>query len=259
MPTHRVPENGLRAWATPDPTGPVISTLEPRAELVVMERSGDWAHVRAESGWTAWVDGRLLVANEETSAIPPLPPARPLAPSPPTTSTDRSRVGGGVALKPTWLALASAALVIIGAALPWARIVNSSVSGGQVTRAPAFDIPASLLVVGHHYHAAGLPIGVLIVALVLGPLAWRRGRLTRGWVATSGLAVASVAVLFAIRINSIKSLTDAYTGNDLGTRSFSYWFQPGWYMTLATGLLTAVVALLPWRLLERTRPAVARL
>ena len=60
-PTHRVPDEGMAAWAAPDPSLPPIVTLGGRLELVVAERAGDWARVVAVNGWTGWVDGRRLV------------------------------------------------------------------------------------------------------------------------------------------------------------------------------------------------------
>jgi hypothetical protein len=36
-------------------------TLAERLDLVVVERAGDWARVRAVNGWLGWVDGRRIV------------------------------------------------------------------------------------------------------------------------------------------------------------------------------------------------------
>ena len=59
-PSHTVPREGLEAWAAPDPAGQVIATLAGGIELLVVERRADWAQVRAENGWEAWLDGRRL-------------------------------------------------------------------------------------------------------------------------------------------------------------------------------------------------------
>jgi len=59
--SHTVPTEGLQAWATPDPAGQVIANLAGGVELQIVERRADWAHVLAENGWEAWVDGRRLV------------------------------------------------------------------------------------------------------------------------------------------------------------------------------------------------------
>ena len=63
-PTHRVPDEGMAAWAAPDPSLPPLVTLGGRLELVVAERAGDWARVVAVNGWTGWVDARRMVARE---------------------------------------------------------------------------------------------------------------------------------------------------------------------------------------------------
>ncbi|WP_062990197.1 SH3 domain-containing protein [Nocardia anaemiae] len=59
-PTHQVPANGMPAWATPDSTRPPVARIDPRVELQILERSGDWAHIACNNGWTAWVDGRAI-------------------------------------------------------------------------------------------------------------------------------------------------------------------------------------------------------
>ncbi|MDH6574509.1 hypothetical protein [Kitasatospora sp. MAP5-34] len=77
-PTHVVPEDGLPTWAAPDPSHPT-ARLDPLLPVRLAETSGDWACVVCSNGWSAWVDGRLLVA------LPHHPPgtARPL-----TTTAD---------------------------------------------------------------------------------------------------------------------------------------------------------------------------
>ncbi|MEU3980719.1 hypothetical protein AB0F77_11495 [Streptomyces sp. NPDC026672] len=67
-PTHVVPGSGLPAWEAPDPARPTVP-LDPLLPVQLLERSGDWGHVRCANGWAAWVDGRLLVA------VPQDPPA----------------------------------------------------------------------------------------------------------------------------------------------------------------------------------------
>jgi RsiW-degrading membrane proteinase PrsW (M82 family) len=61
MPTHRVPDEGMAAWAAPDPAHAPMVHLGGRLELIVIERAGDWARVVAINGWSGWVDGRRLV------------------------------------------------------------------------------------------------------------------------------------------------------------------------------------------------------
>jgi hypothetical protein len=59
-PTHRVPADGLPAWAEPDPSAAATAQLPGQLELAVVEQRGSWAHVTAENGWEGWVDGRGL-------------------------------------------------------------------------------------------------------------------------------------------------------------------------------------------------------
>ncbi|MFE9452827.1 hypothetical protein [Streptomyces sp. NPDC006739] len=73
-PTHVVPPSGLPAWADPDPGRPT-APLDPLLPVQLMERRGDWGHVRCANGWDAWVDGRHLVA---VPGDPPATAGRPL-------------------------------------------------------------------------------------------------------------------------------------------------------------------------------------
>jgi hypothetical protein len=59
-PTHLVPDAGLPTFAatSADQPGP---TLDAGLEVAVGEWRGDWAHIACSNGWTAWVNGRLLV------------------------------------------------------------------------------------------------------------------------------------------------------------------------------------------------------
>lgn len=60
-PTHVVPAHGMPAWEAPDPARPTAG-LDPLLPVQVTERRGDWAQVLCANGWSAWVDGRLLIA-----------------------------------------------------------------------------------------------------------------------------------------------------------------------------------------------------
>jgi hypothetical protein len=61
VPTHRVPEGGMRAWPKPDPAVEPIATLQARVELSIAESRGDWVRVVGSNGWTGWVDARRLL------------------------------------------------------------------------------------------------------------------------------------------------------------------------------------------------------
>lgn len=67
-PTHVVPRDGLSAWEAPDvnrPTAPLDALLP----VQLVDRLGDWARIVCANDWSAWVDGRLLIA------VPADPPA----------------------------------------------------------------------------------------------------------------------------------------------------------------------------------------
>jgi hypothetical protein len=64
QPTHSVPPEGLQAWAVPDPSQQPTLTLSGGIRLVIVEQRGEWANVRAETGWTGWVDARRLVSTQ---------------------------------------------------------------------------------------------------------------------------------------------------------------------------------------------------
>ncbi|MEU4038063.1 hypothetical protein [Streptomyces collinus] len=67
-PTHVVPPDGMPAWEAPDPGRPTVP-LDALLPVELVERLGDWGHIRCANGWAAWVDGRRLVA------VPQDPPA----------------------------------------------------------------------------------------------------------------------------------------------------------------------------------------
>lgn len=60
-PTHVVPRDGMPAWEAPDPARPTVS-LDPLLPVRLTDRRGDWGRVECANGWSAWVDGRALVA-----------------------------------------------------------------------------------------------------------------------------------------------------------------------------------------------------
>jgi hypothetical protein len=59
-PTHRIPPDGLPAYAEPDPKAAASAQLPGNLAVAVIEERGSWAHVTAENGWEGWVDGRGL-------------------------------------------------------------------------------------------------------------------------------------------------------------------------------------------------------
>lgn len=89
-PTHVAPREGLPTWSAPDPAQPA-QWLDPLLPVRVVAREGDWARVLCANGWTAWVDGRLLVALPDgTSSAPSSSSSAPaplISPSPPGSSS----------------------------------------------------------------------------------------------------------------------------------------------------------------------------
>jgi hypothetical protein len=67
-PTHVVPQDGMAAWESPDPSRPTVP-LDALLPVQLLDRLGDWARIACANGWSAWVDGRLLVT------VPQAPPA----------------------------------------------------------------------------------------------------------------------------------------------------------------------------------------
>ncbi|MDQ0963989.1 hypothetical protein QFZ66_007867 [Streptomyces sp. B4I13] len=77
-PTHVVPQHGMPAWEEPDPARPTLP-LDPLLPVRLLERRGDWGRVLCSNGWSAWVDGRCLVA---------VPKDPPRSDGPHTTAAD---------------------------------------------------------------------------------------------------------------------------------------------------------------------------
>ncbi|MDJ0465532.1 hypothetical protein [Streptomyces sp. H27-C3] len=73
-PTHVVPQGGLPAWEAPEVSRPT-DPLDPLLPVQLLDRRGDWGQIVCANGWSAWVDGRLLVS------VPQGPPSagQPLA------------------------------------------------------------------------------------------------------------------------------------------------------------------------------------
>jgi RsiW-degrading membrane proteinase PrsW (M82 family) len=55
-----VPPGGLAAWAQPAPASRLVGQLPGGLPVQVVQRFGDWAHVLTATGWSGWVDGRVL-------------------------------------------------------------------------------------------------------------------------------------------------------------------------------------------------------
>lgn len=62
-PTHTVPAGGIAARPRPDAAEPPIAKIDAGTEFEVLERRGDWAHMRCRNGWSAWVEGNAIQAR----------------------------------------------------------------------------------------------------------------------------------------------------------------------------------------------------
>ncbi|MFE2147915.1 hypothetical protein ACFXA3_40380, partial [Streptomyces sp. NPDC059456] len=80
-PTHVVPREGLPAWEEPDVSRPAAA-LDPFLPVQLLSRRGEWGEILCANGWSAWVDGRLLVAVPEPPPAGAMPPARTEDPLP---------------------------------------------------------------------------------------------------------------------------------------------------------------------------------
>lgn len=68
-PTHVVPPDGMSAWEAPDVTRPT-EPLDPLLPVQLLGRRGDWGQILCANGWSAWVDGRLLVPSPTARRSP---------------------------------------------------------------------------------------------------------------------------------------------------------------------------------------------
>ncbi|MFD6225471.1 hypothetical protein ACFWFZ_01085 [Streptomyces sp. NPDC060232] len=74
QPTHVVPPPGLSAWEAPDVSRPTAA-LDAFLPVQLLSRRGEWGEILCANGWSAWVDGRLLIA------VPQPPPTTGERPS----------------------------------------------------------------------------------------------------------------------------------------------------------------------------------
>lgn len=88
-PTHVVPQHGMPAWENPDPARPTVP-LDPLLPVQLVERRGDWGHVLCANGWSAWVDGRFLVAVPQDPPATGDPQARTADPRPLLARTEQT-------------------------------------------------------------------------------------------------------------------------------------------------------------------------
>ena len=124
VPTHVVPEQGLDAYVGADASGAPAARLDPWLEVALRQRVGDWAEVQCSNGWVCWVDARWLAqkgapATQRVGSYREMyTRAHPAGRSP--TSVAAAAAAGAPAGRPSLtLPLIGAALVAVGAFLPW--------------------------------------------------------------------------------------------------------------------------------------------
>lgn len=88
-PTHVVPPEGLPAWEAPDASRPTVP-LDALLPVQVVERLGDWGRIVCANGWSAWVDGRLLVAVPQEPPVAGRSPTRTADPRPLLARTEEA-------------------------------------------------------------------------------------------------------------------------------------------------------------------------
>ncbi|ACU75998.1 conserved hypothetical protein [Catenulispora acidiphila DSM 44928] len=88
-PTHVTPLDGMPTWDGPDPSEP-SALLDPVLPVQVVETQGDWARVLCANNWSAWVDGRLLVALPDGPPGTDRPQARTPDPRPLLAQLERT-------------------------------------------------------------------------------------------------------------------------------------------------------------------------
>ncbi|ARF59822.1 hypothetical protein B1H19_31665 [Streptomyces gilvosporeus] len=71
----------MAAWSAPDAARPTVP-LDPLLPVQVVDRRGDWALALCSNGWSAWVDGRLLLSVPRDPPAAGAPPARTADPRP---------------------------------------------------------------------------------------------------------------------------------------------------------------------------------
>ncbi|MEU9120914.1 hypothetical protein AB0C96_13820 [Streptomyces sp. NPDC048506] len=81
LPSHVVPPEGMATWSAPDATRP-STPLDPLLPVQVIDRRGDWALALCSNGWSAWVDGRLLLSVPHDPPAAGQPAARTADPRP---------------------------------------------------------------------------------------------------------------------------------------------------------------------------------
>ncbi|MEA3501458.1 MAG: SH3 domain-containing protein, partial [Actinomycetota bacterium] len=222
---HAVPAEGLRAWAEPDPAGDVVANLSGGVELQVIERRADWANVRAENGWEAWVDGRRLIPILASGT------ASPSTPVPVSGDSTLNNVGArALAVARSHPVRLIAAIALLASVfLPW-------FGGG----APwSFDLPAGFL---WSFSADTGWLSVGLVMLIVGAVALASvfvDQIAPFRRIVGGVAAAIAALWLIQTFRALLDFTDsAFAG--IVADMFTDYFALGPWVALAAGVALLV-------------------
>ena len=187
----------MDSWPRPDPSAVAGPRIGGGLEVQVVDRLGDWAKVMFDNGWTAWVDGRLLVARGAAPAVRATPAAAGATFDFQAILADRTKS----------FALGGALLVLLSSILPWFR------GGGTSTN--AFDVQLQFLFDYKTTSTGGLKVGWLLLALAIAIVVAVVKNADTRIVMGAGIGAIAVAALFGIQLQRFvskvpgASLTDA--------------------------------------------------
>jgi hypothetical protein len=177
----------MDSWPRPDAGAPPGPRINGGLEVQVVETYGDWTKVEFSNGWSAWVDGRLLVGRGSRPAQSAIAQAKPKG------SFDLQAM---MADRTKAFAVGGAALIALASILPWLRGGGSS-NSYKVSIQFLFDYKTT--------SNGGIKVGWLLMALAIAIVAViaKNGdqRVARG----AGIAAIVVAVLFVIQLQRLVS------------------------------------------------------
>lgn len=206
----------MDSWPRPDPSVAAGPRIGGGLEVQVVDRLGDWAKVIFDNGWTAWVDGRLLVARVGTApAVRPTPAGAGAPFDLQAILADRTKAfaGGG------------ALLMLLSSLLPWFR------SGGSKS---SYGIPIKFLFDYKLPTFSGPKIGWLLLAFGVAVVVAVVKNADQRIVIGSGIGATAVAVLYMIQLQRAVSATPG--------ASFTDFIGLGAVLAAAGGLLVAFAA-----------------
>jgi hypothetical protein len=168
----------------------VIATIEARVEVVVREERGAWAEVLCSNGWSAWVDGRRLIAV----GAPGVPQPEP-APGPSLGGRSTPKLDVATLARLATPPMVGAVVLALGTLVSWTR--------GGFGSDNAFDVPVSFL--WSKAASGGIKLGVILFLLgVAGGVVTSRPEIQRFRIAVGGLAALCV-VVFMIQMQRFLS------------------------------------------------------